>query len=191
MLGGSVLLYTSERALAVQSYQHWISSEFLSLGWFVTVFVLLAFYITWWCLVDKRRLSQLLLIGSYAAVWYVLTDMLFCGLYGLAEYKIRLLPLMPDIFVVSVTKIPIVIMLVMQYTSSWKSYFLWSCLGIGVLVFALLPIYTAIGIFALHVMNYFDVFLICYSGVITSWVGYKCTLLIQRRHSQLKPVSTR
>jgi hypothetical protein len=180
------LLYDAERALAQQSYQHWLSNELFSLGWFVIVGVLFVFYITWWILVDKKRISQLLLIGSFAAVWYVVMDMIFGGLLGVAEYKIRLFPIMPAIFIVSVTLAPVMIMLIQQYTSSWKGYLLWCCLGTAVMSFALLPLYTLIGIFALHGINYFHIFLILFSGVLTSRFGYMCVMGIQRRHSELK-----
>lgn len=175
------MLYDAERALAQQSYEHWISSELFSVGWFVIVGVLAAFYITWWILADKKRMSQLLLIGSFAAVWYVVTDMIFCGLLGVAEYKIRLFPFITPIFIVSVTISPIVIMLIQQYTSSWKGYLLWSCLSMAVLAFILLPIYTWLGIFVLHGVNYLLCFFILYSGVLTSRFGYMCVMWVQRR----------
>jgi hypothetical protein len=180
------LLYDAERMLALQTYQNWLSNELFTVGWFVIVGVILTFYIVWWILVDKGKIGQLLLIGSFAAVWYVVTDMIFCGFYGVAEYKIRLFPLMPAIFVVSVTEMPIIIMLVQQYAPSWGKYLLWGCIGSGVLAFGLLPIYSLLGIFQLHGMNFFHVFLILYSGVLTSRVGYLNAMRIQRKHMGMK-----
>ena len=86
---------------------------------------------------------------------------------GVAEYKIRPLPWQPAIFIVSVTKAPILFMLAQQYSSSWRGYSLWVGIGSGFLAFGLLPIYSLIGIYQLHHWNYFYQFLLLFTnGVI-------------------------
>lgn len=178
------MVYDTSRTLAQQSYQHWISSEVFSFGWFLTIFVLAVFYIVWIKLVDKSRLGQLLLLGALAGVGFiVVSGMVLNGLYGVAEYKIRPFPLIPAIFIVSVTKAPIIIMLVHQYTSTWKGYMLWTGIGMAFLAFVLYPIYSLVGIYQMHNWNYFYQFLLLLIGAILSRLAFLWIMGIQQRNS--------
>ena len=76
------------------------------------------------------------------------------GYFGVAEYKIRLFPFEPALFIVSITIEPTLYMLVLQYTSSWKTYFLWTSVVSAFLAFGLLPIYSLLGILQLNHWNY-------------------------------------
>lgn len=158
------MLYESSRLLVNQSYQHWVSNELFSFGWFFTIGVLVVIYTVWLKLVDKSRLSHLLLLGSLSAVGFIVADMVFMNFLGLAEYKIRPFPLDPPIFIVSVTKAPVLYMLVQQYTSSWKGYLLWASIGTAVLAFGIFPIYSLLGVYQLHNWNYFYQFLLMLIG---------------------------
>ena len=155
--------YETARLLAYQSYQQWISTEIFSSGWFIIVGLLVIVYTVWIKLVDTSRLRDLLLLGSLSAVGFAIADMILSGYFGVVEYKIRPFPLEPPIFIVSITKGPILYMLVQQYTSSWKSYALWTSIGTAVLTFALLPAYSLLGIFQLHKWNYFYQFLLMFT----------------------------
>ena len=77
------------RLLNYQSYQQWISSEFLSFGWFFTLGVLAVFYVVWIKLVDKSRLRDFIVLGSLSAIGFILADMILQSSLGVAEYKFR------------------------------------------------------------------------------------------------------
>lgn len=154
--------YETARLLTYQSYQQWISTELFSVGWFVTISMITIFYTIWLKVVDKSRIQSILLLGSLSAVGLVVADIVLMGYFGVAEYKIRPFPWEPAIFIVSVTKAPILYMLVLQYTSSWRDYLLWAGIGTAVLAFGILPIYSLLNIYQLHHWNYLYQFLLMF-----------------------------
>ncbi|SPF41251.1 conserved membrane hypothetical protein [Candidatus Desulfosporosinus infrequens] len=180
------MVYETSRLLANQSYQHWVSQELFSFGWFLTIIVLAVVYTIWLKLVDKSKLRDLLLLGSLCAVGFLITDIVFLSFFGTVEFKIRLFPFDPPIFLVSVTKAPIVYMLVQQYTSSWKGYLLWASIGAAVLAFVLLPIYSLLGILQLHNWNYFYQFLLILTGGILARAALLWITGIEQIHPNSK-----
>ena len=110
-------------------------------------------------MVDKKRLTQLLLLGSLSAIGFVIGGFAIVQLLGVSEYKIRLLPFNPPLFDLAVTLAPIIFMMLAQYTESWKSYILWAGFGMAVLTFGILPLYSLIGIYQLHKWYYVYQFL--------------------------------
>jgi len=178
------MTYELARKLAQLSYQHWVSHEFLSFGWFVLIIVNVIFYIIWLKLLDKSRVNHLLLIGSLTAVVFFIGDAVLFSFLGLAEYTISITPVEPPIFSAAVTLIPVIVMLVQQYISSWKGYLLWVSIGMAFLAFVLLPIYSLVGIFQLHNnWNYFYHFLYYLIGVLISRVAFLWIIGIEQRHS--------
>ena len=155
------MLYERERNRQL-SIQHWVSDEFLSFGWFLMLVILIVVYAIWFKLLDKRRATQLLLIGSLAAVFYHLSIMFFIDILGYVEYTIRFTPLADSPFISSTTLTPIILMLAQQYSSSWKSYLLWSSIGIAFLCFGIFQLYILVGILRLHDWNTFYHFLVLF-----------------------------
>jgi hypothetical protein len=153
--------YDAGMLLASLSYQHWMSQKLFSFGWWILVGVLAVTYSIWLKLLDKTRVIPILLLGSLCAVGFMVADIILVGFLGLWEYKITITPLHPPVFIVSVSIAPILYMLVLQYTASWRSYLLWAAIGTAVLTLGLLPLYSLLGIFQLYKgWNYFYHFLL-------------------------------
>lgn len=87
--------YETSRLLAYQSYQHWLSSELFTFGWYVSVGVVLVTYAIWFKLVDKRMIKDLLLLGSLCAVAFATVDSTLVGYLGLWTFNIKLFPFNP------------------------------------------------------------------------------------------------
>lgn len=92
----------------------------------------------------------MLLIGSLAAVAFTINAFAIIEFLGFVEYKFKLIPISPPIFITSETVSPIIIMLVQQYTTSWKGYMLWTAFGFSFQNLVIFPYYTAIGILELY-----------------------------------------
>jgi len=176
------LIYEIARKLSQQSYQHWVSYELFSFGWFLLVIVNVIFYFIWLKLLDKSRISHLLLIGSLSAVGFLIGDLFLFGFLGVAEYKVSITPTEPALFIMSVTIAPIIIMLVQQYRSSWKGYLLWISIGMAFLAFILMPIYSLVGILQLHNWNYFYHFLYLLIVTLMVRVVFLWIIGIEQRH---------
>lgn len=158
------MLYETSRLLADLSYQQWISSELFSFGWFVSVGVLIATYGIWFKLVDKRRIKDLLLLGSLCAVAFAVVDTVCVGYLGLWGFTIRLFPFQPPLFIIGLTMGPIMYMLVFQYTSTWKNFLLWNGIGCAIIVLGVLPLYSVLGIFQLYKWNWFFHYLLFFAA---------------------------
>lgn len=144
-----------------QLYKHWVSEEVLSFAWFFNIAFLLVFYVVWIKLVDKRRLRDLLLFGSLIAVVATFLDIVAVTI-GLWEYKVRLFPLGTAPFPFDFTIIPILYMLVLQYTSTWRSYLTGSLLASSLIAFAIIPVYVLLGKEQYHNFNYFYMFILIF-----------------------------
>ncbi|WP_371362778.1 hypothetical protein SRRS_38480 [Sporomusa rhizae] len=77
--------YETTRIVAEQSYQHWIANE-IAFFWLVHyngrtchTYILVQ-------LVDKSRLSHLLLLGSLSAGGFIIGELILIQLLGVAEY---------------------------------------------------------------------------------------------------------
>jgi hypothetical protein len=194
------MLYETGRQLIYQSYQHWISTEFLSFGWFVIIGVLAIVYGIWLKVVDPSRIQNILLLGSLSAIGFIMADMVFISYLGVVEYKIRIFPWEPPIFIVSITIAPILLMFVYQYTSSWSGYTLWAGIAMAVLAFGLLPIYSFIGIYQLVKWNYFYQFILMFTGGVITRVLIQWLINLEQGHPassrsyaklRLQPVATK
>jgi hypothetical protein len=152
-------LYDIQTEFWNQSYQRWRTQELFSLPWFFNIAVLIVFYIIWIKLVDKQNLKELLLFGSFIAVSASFIDIAAITI-GLWEYKVRLFPISPAPFPFDYTVIPILYMLVIQYTSSWGSYIIGSLLASGIFSFVISPVYVFLGIKQFHKFNYFYMFIL-------------------------------
>ena len=180
------MVYETSRLLANQSYQHWVSKELFSFGWFLEIIVLVIVYIIWLYLLDKSNVRNLLLLGSLASVGFIIADLVLFNSLGLVEFKISFVPMMSHIFIVTITIVPILFMLVQQYTFSWKGYLLWSSIGAAFLAFGLMPIYTLVGIIQLHNWNYFYQFLLMLTGGILSRAALLWVIGIEQSHPTSK-----
>ncbi len=154
-------MYEKSRELAQLSLQQWLSKEVFSLGWFIILGLIIVFYVVWLILLDRKRASKLLLIGSLAAVGCTINYLVLGDTLGLIEYKIRLLPFYSPVFFSSITLSPIIMMLAEQYSSSWPGYMVRCAVGFTVLNI-IFYIFTLIGILAFYHWNVFYHFLVLF-----------------------------
>lgn len=146
------------------SIKKWATEEVFSFGWFLIVGIVITAYIIWLKLVDRKRGTELLLIGSLDAVSKAIVIIILGNVLGLYHYNVRIFPITVNIFITSVTVSPIIIMLAQQYKSSWKGFMLWIAIGYAFMNFVIFPIYTLLGIVEFHKgWNVFYHFLVIYA----------------------------
>jgi hypothetical protein len=178
-------LHDIQREFWFQSYQRWSTQELFSFPWFFNIAILITFYIVWIKLVDKQRLRDLLLFGSFIAVSANFIDIVAITI-GLWEYKVRLFPISPAPFPFDYTVIPILYMLVMQYTSSWRSYILGSLLASGIFSFVITPVYVFLGIKQYYKFNHFYMFILVVLVTTVIKIIYDWIVTIEYRKSAKK-----
>lgn len=182
--------YETARLLAYQSYQHWISDEFLSFQWFLMVGVLIVTYTIWLKLVDTRRITEILLVGSLSTVAFMILDMVLASYLGLWGYEIAITPIEPPVFMISISLAPMLHMLALQYSSAWKGYLLWSGIGMAFLGFVILPVYAMLDIFLMYKgWNYIYHFLMMFSVGVISKGMLQWLLSLEQRHVNAKSLN--
>lgn len=143
-------------------YTSWKMELFSPKWWALFILVAIA-YIVWWKMADKSRLSHLLLFGSFVAVMRVIFDDVVVGI-GLYAYKVRLVPLPRSLILNDLTIVPLVYMLIYQFSLTWRSFFLRSAIWSGVWAFVFKPLFVIFGIVVLydwmHYYTFIAVFLI-------------------------------
>lgn len=131
-------------ALWELSYTNWKTEVLFSPRWWILVALIIAAYLIWWVLVEKRRLSQIILFGSFIAVGRIVMDLVGNNLV-LWSYDIREVPFVPSPFLHDFTITPIVLMLVYQYNHSWKKFLIWTAVAVGGITFVFFPALIAFG----------------------------------------------
>lgn len=127
--------------------------------WWVVIASIAAAYAIWWRYADKRRLTQLLLFGSFIAVFRVIMD--DAGASGaLWVYSVKPLPLGHALFLNDLTVVPLGFMLVYQYCNTWKKFLLWTVIAEALYSFILLPLLVNYDLLRLYGWHYYYTFFI-------------------------------
>jgi len=116
------------------TYTQWKTQTLFSVQWWSLIALIAVFYAIWWAIVDKRRLSQILLFGSFIAIGRIVMDIVASNVV-LWSYDIRELPFAPSPFLHDFTITPLALMTVYQYCYSWKKFFIWTTLVVGIISF--------------------------------------------------------
>lgn len=126
------------------AYTHWKTNVLFSGRWWSLIALIVIAYVVWWLLVDKHRLSQILLFGSFIAVGRIVMDIIGSNMV-LWSYDIRELPFYPSPFLHDFTITPLALMLAYQYSRSWKRFLIWSSVATGLITFVFFPLLIAFG----------------------------------------------
>jgi hypothetical protein len=175
-------LYNLRMELWHESFKDWINNDLFTFPWFFNIALLALFYVIWIKIVDKKRLQGLLLFGALLAVASVLVDTIAVTI-GLWEYNVSIFPLSPAPFPFDFTIIPILFMLALQYTTSWRNYLIGSIIASSIFSFIIEPLYVWLGIKTLHKFNYLYLFIIVL--VVTTAINaiFKWIVKITLKHS--------
>ncbi|MDF2565129.1 MAG: hypothetical protein K0Q53_1524 [Massilibacillus sp.] len=143
-------------------------------------------YIVWYRLTDKTRLLTLLFYGSLITVMTTLVDLLGTT-SGLWYYKVPLLPLTTSVLLRDWTLIPLTYMLVQQYSSNWRQFFIWNAVGTSFLTFILTPILSALDIVQLMHWNYLYAFITSYVTATLSRAAFHLVVQVQNAVREEEP----
>jgi hypothetical protein len=92
-------------------------------------------------LIDKKRISKILLFGCLITVASFVYDV-FASSFVLWSYTTKIFPLIPGIFIIDLTIIPLYYMLVFQYSPSWGKFMLLNALAVCIFSLIIIPIMT-------------------------------------------------
>ncbi|MDF2572687.1 MAG: hypothetical protein K0R55_4291 [Sporomusa sp.] len=158
----------------------WHMNLFTARWWLIIVSIAIA-YGLWWKYVDKRHLTQILLFGSFIAVFRLIMDDAgsSAALWG---YSVKPLPFGQALFLNDLTIVPLGFMLVYQYCRSWKKFFLWTVIIEAAYSFLLLPMLVKFDILRLYNWQYYYTFFIMIIVAIVMRAILLTILKIEQKH---------
>lgn len=152
------------------TYNRWLSEELFSLSWFVILINTIGIYTILFVYIDKKRLREILLYGSFIAVSFGYIEIASTSI-GLWEYKTHFLPFVSGIIPFTYTH-PIVHLLVYQYTNSWKTFSVANTIVSLFFAFVIQPFSVWIGILWLGGWTYL------YSFIVTMGITFFARALV-------------
>lgn len=158
----------------------WNTNLFTVRWWFVIGSIAIA-YVIWWKYVDKRRLTQILLFGSFIAVFRLIMDDAGASA-ALWVYSVKPLPFGQALFLNDLTIVPLGFMLVYQYCQSWEKFFLWTVIAEISYSFLLLPVLVKFDILRLYNWQYHYTFFIMIVVVTVMRAILLTILKIEQKH---------
>ncbi|BCJ87537.1 CBO0543 family protein [Effusibacillus dendaii] len=126
----------------------------------VNVIILVLPLIVLYFLIDRKKAFHIGFFGFNVHVWFNYIDT-FGVWYGLWNYPYRAIPFLPISFALDASLVPVVFMLVYQWTLNHnKNYYLYLTGLCLFFAFVLKPVMVALDLFQMHKgMNYFNLFL--------------------------------
>lgn len=140
----------------------WLTKDVFSFRWLGMLGFIIISYVICLILLDKKRLSKILLFGSLLTVGMVAYETVGVS-FALWYCATPILPIIPCIFASDLTIIPLYYMLVYQYTSSWKQFCIWNAITAATIAFVFQPIVVYFGIFELDNWHYIYTFFMVFA----------------------------
>ncbi len=166
----SDMIYQLRVELWNLTYAQWKTETLFSIQWWSLIGLIAISYAIWWVTVDKRRLSQILLFGSFVAVGRIVMDIMAVNAV-LWSYDIRETPFVPSPFLHDFTLTPLAMMAVYQYCHSWKKFLVWNGVVTGIISFVFFPILIKFEFLTLYHWHLFYSFVLIYLiAAFSRWV---------------------
>jgi len=163
------------------TYTQWKTQTLFSIQWWSIVAIIAISYVIWWVIVDKRRLSEILLYGSFVSIQRIAFDIIGTNAI-LWSYNIRETPFFPSPFSLDFTLMALVFMVIYQYCHSWKKFLIWTGVTTGIICFAVYPVLIKLGFLKLYNWNLLFAFILVFGvPVFSRWVLLG-VLNIQQNH---------
>lgn len=115
-------------------------------------------WLLWWRVVEKSRMFEVLAFGLFWAAMATWLDILGTE-YGKWSYPFKLNNDIQTLLPADTAVIPVMFMLLYQYTSTWKSFVIGSVISAAVLSFIFEPLFLMLGMLDLkewsHTKSFF------------------------------------
>ena len=122
--------------------------------WWLLVVLLIMPWILWWHVVDKERLSTIVLLGMFVLATSSWMDELGCELI-LWHYPYKLTPVYPQLVPINYAIMPVTYMLIYQYFSSWRSYITAMTINAALFAFVAEPTLHYLGMYEMLKWQYY------------------------------------
>lgn len=153
--------------------KEWLQNDLFKRNWWMIVIFLLLSYILCLVLIDKKRISRILLFGCLITVASFVYDV-FASSFVLWSYTSKIFPIIPGIFIFDLTIIPLYYMLVYQYSPSWGRFMLLNALAACFFSLVMIPIMIKLKIYQSDINILLNIPIIfvyaCAARFVTLWL---------------------
>ena len=167
--------------LSLMRIDEWKNTVF-SLNWFVLLALFVINLFLWFRLADKRRLAELALYTALIIIWVSALDELGEEM-SLWHYTADIIPLSPPITAIDITCLPLLYMLIYQYTNRWPSFLIATAVMSVVFCFVFEPIFIRSGIYIMLAWkNWYGLPIYFLIGVATRFIMRRIMIAIYKAH---------
>lgn len=135
-----------QQAFSQARLEQWSNDVVWHWQWWCLVAIFLLPWVAWWWLVDKRRLTQICLLGMFVLATAVWMDEIGTEL-GLWFYPYKIMPFYPQLVPINYSVLPITYMLAYQYTPRWTQYLRMMLVISALYAWLAEPVLQALGIY--------------------------------------------
>lgn len=163
--------------------EQWLQDIVFTWQWWLLVALLIAPWIVWRTLIDKKRLTTIILLGMFVLATVSWMDDLGTDLI-LWYYPYKLVPIYPQLIPINYAVLPVTYMLVYQYFSQWRSYITAITIMAALFSFVAEPALVYLGIYKVLKWQFyysFPIYLLI--GISHRWLVEKI-LAINKKYSQ-------
>lgn len=127
-------------------FDEWCKDEVFRFRWWLLLAIFILSALVWWKLVDKSRLSEIIMFTGITCIIVLALDELGEEL-TLWDYPVEIFPLFPPIYSIDLATLPMVYSLIYQYFRKWKSFTIASLIFSALCCFVLEPLFVLTGIY--------------------------------------------
>lgn len=152
---------------------YWITHTVFSFNWWFLLISTLVIFAIWVFVLDKKRIIEISSFGLLVGTTTFILDTIGITLV-LWSYPDRVIPVLPPIIEIHKVHLPIIYMIIYQYSKTWKQFTIWLTLASLLFSFVLEPLTVWLGIYEIHHWKYtysFPIYILC--GLILRWILIK------------------
>jgi hypothetical protein len=127
---------------------YWLNTVLLSWQWWLLIFLLIVPWIIWWRFVDKKRLTEILLVAFVVFIASLTLDEMGTEM-GLWDYRYRTTPFWHVFIPYNFAVLPVTYSLIYQRFQTWKSYLITFTFLSGIFSFVAAPVLEWMNIYEL------------------------------------------
>ena len=109
------------KQLTYARIDNWLTTDFITPGWWLQVFLALLFIYVWWKFTDKKRLLEISFFGLTIMTLSIWLDEAGYEI-GLWYYPVDLIPIFPPSTAIDYIMLPVIYSLTYQNCRGWKSF---------------------------------------------------------------------
>jgi hypothetical protein len=137
-----------------QAFQNWMHVDLFTLNWWLLLMMLVVPWVIWWKLADRSRLADLSIYGMLIGLFSTLICIIGYDL-KLWGYPSRLVSfLMPPLFPIVLTVLPVMYMLVYQYFLTRIQFVIASLVMSAFAAFVAEPVFVHMGMYVEYHWNH-------------------------------------